>query len=304
MVQPNFLVIGATKSGTTSLYNYLKQHPQIYLTPVKETNFFAFMDQRVNFRGPGDQNKINRTSVTDWEGYNAQFSAVNRESAIGEISPLYMYFPMTAQRIYDAAPAVKLIAILRNPVDRAYSNYLHLRRDGREPCAEFSDAIAQEKKRIEENWGPFWHYQALGFYGEQLGRYYQLFNKEQIRIYLYDEFVRDPRSVLKDIFHFFEVDESVRPNLEMQYNVSGIPKNPKLHQLLTKTNYFKQITKRLLPDRTRRNAQILLTRIRNRNLMKPNLDQTIRQKLRDLYQEDILLTQKLIGKNLSYWLHD
>ena len=93
MVMPNFLVIGAAKAGTTSVYEYLKQHPQIWMSPLKETNFFALEGETLNFRGPGDQDYINRFSITKIEDYLNLFQGVSNQVAIGEVSPLYLYSP-------------------------------------------------------------------------------------------------------------------------------------------------------------------------------------------------------------------
>ena len=141
MVMPNFLVIGAAKAGTTSVYEYLKQHPQIWMSPLKETNFFALEGETLNFRGPGDQDYINRFSITKIEDYLNLFQGVSNQVAIGEVSPLYLYSLKAPERIRHYTPDTKIIIILRNPVDRAYSSFLHLIRDGREQIRNFAQAL-------------------------------------------------------------------------------------------------------------------------------------------------------------------
>lgn len=133
MTLPNFLIIGAAKAGTTSLYHYLAQHPQIYMSPIKEPNFFALEERCVDFRGPGDHLYIKQFSVTELERYRSLFQGVTHEQAVGEASPLYLYSPVAPARSHRYVPEMKLIAILRHPVDRAYSAFLHLLRDEREP---------------------------------------------------------------------------------------------------------------------------------------------------------------------------
>jgi hypothetical protein len=199
MPMPNFLIIGAAKSGTTALHSYLDQHPQIFMTPDKETNFFTFEGQTLNFQGPGDEG-INSFSITRPAQYQQLFSGVSGEKAIGEACPLYLYDPDTAQRIKSQLPEVRLVVILRNPVDRAYANYLHLIRDGREPCADFEQALQQEPHRVQQGWEWFWHYTQQGFYGQQLARYSQCFDREQIRVYLYEDLSKRPDWLFQDLF--------------------------------------------------------------------------------------------------------
>src|SRR5688572_7713518 len=130
MVMPNFLIIGAAKAGTTSLYSYLNQHPQIFMSPVKEPNFFALEGEKLNFRGPGDAQVINRYSITQLESYRAHFKGITQETCIGEASTLYLDHPKAVERIQHYTPKARLITILRDPVERAFSNFLHAVRDG------------------------------------------------------------------------------------------------------------------------------------------------------------------------------
>ena len=156
MILPNFLIIGSAKAGTTSLHYYLNQHPEIYMTAVKEPRFFALEGKNLNFSGP-DKDIINSTSVTTYEEYIALFEEVSSEKAIGETSPLYLYSEKAIQRIHHYLPDVKLIVILRNPIDRAFSCYTHLLREGYESLS-FADSLKAEEGRIHDNWAHLWHY--------------------------------------------------------------------------------------------------------------------------------------------------
>lgn len=294
MTLPNFLILGAAKSGTTALHTYLQQHPQIFMTPEKETNFFAFEGEELDFQGPGDD-AINQFSITALSAYQSEFGAVQDEPAIGEACPLYLYHPRAANRIHAYVPNAKLIIILRNPVDRAYANYLHLVRDGREPAPDFSQALQQESQRIEKNWEWFWHYIQQGYYQAQIERYYQQFSQENIRIYLYEDLRDHPQTLFKSIFNFLEVDSEFIPNLSIRPNKSGKPKNRLLHQVLTQPNPIKTILKPLFPAHLRQ-------KIQHRNLAKPSLSLEVRQRLLDLYQDDICRCQTLIQRDLSAWL--
>src|SRR3712207_4104321 len=131
MTLPNFLVIGAMKSGTTALYYYLEQHPEIYMSPVKEPNFFS------------QENAAD--TVTHIGTYEQLFKGASGKKAIGEASHSYLYEPRAAAEIRRYVPKVKLIAILRNPIDRAYSHFLHMVRSGTEPLDDFAQALREEE---------------------------------------------------------------------------------------------------------------------------------------------------------------
>lgn len=218
MTLPNFLIIGAAKAGTTSLYRYLDQHPQIYMSPIKEPNFFALEGQPLDFCGPGDAQYIRRFSVTDPDAYEALFAGVRDEVAVGEASALYLYSPAAPVNICHYAPQMKLIAILRHPVERAYSAFLHLLRDEREPLTDFSCALGAEETRVRRGWEHIWHYRRMGFYAEQLWRYYRHFGRDQIRVYRYEELRDEPERLTADIFEFLGVDPSFTPDMSVRHN--------------------------------------------------------------------------------------
>src|SRR3954452_17434204 len=123
MTMPNFLIVGAAKSGTTSLYYYLKQHPQVFVSPVKEPKFFAYEGEKVVYRGPGDAEN-NRRLVNNLADYRALFGGANGAKAIGEASPVYLYSPKACERIRHYLPDAKLFVILRDPAERAYPSFL------------------------------------------------------------------------------------------------------------------------------------------------------------------------------------
>ena len=294
MTMPNFLIIGAAKAGTTALHEYLQQHPRIYMTPTKETNFFAFEGEEINFRGPGDE-ALKDFSITDLETYKAQFAGVKEEIAIGEACPSYLYHSQAATKIKQYIPNARLIVILRNPVTRAYANFLHIVRDDREPCRDFALALQAEAERIANNWEWFWHYIQIGFYGKQLKHYYEIFPSSQIKVYLYEDLKENAIATLQDIFRFLEVDDTFVPNMALRPNKSGMPKNKLLHQILTKPNPLKTLLKPLFPAKIRQ-------KIQHQNLNTPQMSQEVRQQLLDLYRTDILHCQDLIQRDLSNWL--
>lgn len=308
MTMPNFLVIGAIKGGTTALYHYLKQHPDVFLSSIKEARYFA-----VDPDQPLDAGFNRFAPVTDLASYAALFDSVTNETAIGEVSPQYLYSPVAAANIKATIPDAKLIAVLRNPVERAYSSFMHHVRDGAEPLTNFAAALAAEPDRIEQQYGPLWHYKQAGFYSTQLQRYFDCFKPEQIKIYLYEDLKHDLPGVLQDMFQFLEVDPSFIPDTRTKHNVSGVPQNAYLHQTLSKRNpvykslsstlsHLPALKSQLKQSTMVRTYQRWIDQIRTQNLVKPTLSDELRVKLQQEYRADILTVQAMLNRDLSGWL--
>lgn len=294
---PNFIIIGAGKAGTSSVFYYLEQHPQIYMSSFKEPKFFALEGEPIDFQGP-DKDIVNRTSVNSLEAYQNLFQGVSEEIAIGEASPIYLYSPKAPGKIKHYLPEAKLIAILRNPVERAFSSFTHLLREGYENLS-FEQALAEEENRIQKKWAPLWHYKQKGYYYEQLKRYYDIFDRQQIKIYLYEDLQANSTKLIQNIYSFVGVDNTFIPDLSRK-NVSGTPKSRLVHDLFTKDNVLKSLVKPLLPKQLRRN--IADTAISQNLGSKPILSSETRDRLCQLYREDILQLQDLIERDLSAWL--
>jgi hypothetical protein len=303
MTLPNFLIIGAGKSGTTSLYHYLNQHPEIFMSPVKEPKFFALEGLGIYFQGPGDKEVMTQTSgnraVLEIDEYESLFDGARGAKALGEASPIYLHSPQAPARIRHYIPDAKLVVVLRNPIERAYSAYLHQVRDGREWLG-FREALLAEEGRIQRDWAPGWRYQRVGFYHEHLSRYYKLFGAEQIRVHLYEDLNKSPVSVSQDIFRFLRVDDSFVPDISLRHNVSGIPKSKALVALIKRPNPLKSAAKAVLPEKLRMRLSMNL---QNRNLSSaPPMPEEARMELIEAYREDVLRLQDLIGRDLSGWL--
>ena len=301
MTVPNFMIIGAAKSGTSALYRYARQHPEVYMSQVKETHFFSYKDAPPNTRGPGDT--VNE-AVTDMATYLTLFEDAGNAKAIGEASPTYLYSERAPGLIKEFIPEVKLIAILRQPADRAFSAFMHVTRDGREPVADFAEALQLEEERIAKNWGPIWHYRNVGYYSRQIERYYALFDREQIRVYLYDDFSVRPIDVLQDIFRFLDVEDAFVPDMRIKANVSGVQKSQSIYwlieRLFSRPNPIRAAARRLIGEETRWR---FTSSVRNRNLVRQSIPLDIRRELTELYRDDILRLQDFLGRDLSAWLN-
>lgn len=302
MNSPDFIIIGAAKSGTTSVYNYLLQHPEIFMCPRKEPSFFAFEGQTVTLAGPLDQEFHDRRVVSDIGAYQALFQDAEKGMKTGEASVIYLYSTEAPTRIKKHVPEVKLIAILRDPVDRAFSGFRHMRRDGREPIPDFARALRQEEARIKAGWEHQWHYAQLGFYYRQLRRYYDTFSRDQISVYTYDELLARPFAVLEDIFRFLDVDPTFRPDISQWYNIAGKPRSRVLHDFLLRSNRAKSLARTVVPSQV---TQKLWWRIKRWNIVAPagaDSSEASRPYLRQLYRDDIIQLQELLQRDLSHWL--
>jgi hypothetical protein len=295
---PNFFVIGAGKSGTTSLYHYLKQHPQIFMSPVKEPKYFAFAGQQLNFTGPGDQRVIPQTTTTS-DAYLDLFKDAGDKPIVGEASTIYLNTGETARRMAEQVPLARLVAVLRHPADRAYSAYMHLRRDGYESLETFAAALAAEPQRIREGYYYHWHLRTRGYYGRQLQAFYEQFPRNQIKVYLFEDFFDQPYRVLADIFQFLGVDDSFRPDISARHNQSGIPRNQSVQNFLTRPHPLKEWVKRFIPEHT---GHRMISVMQRGVVATPGLAPEIRARLTEDFREDILLLQDLIQRDLSHWL--
>jgi hypothetical protein len=303
---PNFFVIGAQKAGTTSLYHYLDQHHQVYMSPVKEPFFF---DHEIDSYGEVVQQRREGhhqpPRFVNLEEYRTLFRGVREETAVGEASPLYIYAPGTAERIKKYVPEARSIALLRNPADRAYSAFQHAVRIGVEPLTDFARALGEEEERIRNGWHYVFHYRSRGLYHEQIERYYEVFGRERIGVWLYDDLRDDPARVAQSVFRFLQVDDDFVPDTSSRHNPAGVPRSVAARatmKALDKTvgSLRKPFSpsSRIFPlvSKTRQAAQSRIF------TSPPPIDPEIREELMEGYREDILKLQELIGRDLSMWL--
>ena len=299
MTMPDFLIIGAAKAGTTALYEVLCQHPQIGMSPIKEPNFFALEGETLSYATGTTSKGYLEECITDLGCYQNQFRAYQPGMVLGEASPLYLYSPKAPEKIHHYLPKAKIIVILRDPVERAFSNFLHHIREGIEPVSSFEEALELEEKRREANWWWGFSYVKAGFYYTQLKRYSKRFPAQQIRVYLYEDFLQDPTRLVCNILKFLEVDSTFTPNLSERYNVSGIPRNQALWQFLTQTHPLKEPFKQLVPPELRKRIN---QRAKNRLLQKPSLSSATRTRLVEVFRPEVFKLQDMLQRDLSHWL--
>ena len=298
MTLPNFLIIGAAKSGTTALHSYLRQHPDVYMPEKKELSYFSH-----SITAPAINKLYLEEEIKSLEEYICYFSDATTEKAIGEASPMYLYFEIASVRINSLIPDCKIIAILRNPIERAYSAYLHAVRDWREPAKDFYEALDLEKNRINEGWSILYHYVNAGLYSHQLERYYEIFPSEKILVLLYDDLLSDPKMVFNDIFSFLGVDQNFFPDTAHHPNVSGKIKSQNFHSFMERffiyDNPIKAISRIIIPKKIRQTA---MSSLRSINMEKQKIPDEFRQFLRPKFLNEINSLQQILGRDLSEWI--
>ncbi len=297
MPGPDFLLIGAAKAGTTALFETLRRHPQIYMPRNKEPGYFTWVDRPLPIGGPGDRAALAPYAVTNWDDYLALFAGRHGEPVAGEASTVYLYDPDTASRIADLVPSVRLIAVLRQPADRAYAAYLHLVRDGRESMP-FAEALAAEPERVAAGWEPLWHYRAMGRYGEQLARYLACFPRAQLHVVLFERWRADPVAVLTGICRFLSIDPALCPPPAAKTNPGGIPRHPRLYAVLARPSDARARLRRWVPTPAR---AIVSRRLRRWPVTRPALDPALWRELTDGYRADIAGLEAQLGLDLSIW---
>ena len=292
MSQPNFIIIGAAKAGTTALYWYLAEHPEVFMSPVKETNWFAY---RRNERGElvyGDET-LHRFPVRSERQYARLFADPGGAKAIGEASPMYLECPESPGRIADSLPAAKLICSLRNPVDRAYSDYqMYLRERGR-------SLDPQRDLSADAEWiRPDSHWMRGSRYHDALRQYFERFPRNNIHVLLFDDLRRDPLGTVRDVYRFLGVDPEHAPDFDTPHNVGGMPENPFLERLFTQASAVRSAVEPWLPKL----ATDWLRRVRARNMQKaPALPESLRSRMAAHFDGDIAQTARLIGRDLDAW---
>lgn len=300
MKQPNFLIIGAQKCGTTALYDALRQHPEIYMSPVKEPFYFILNGTPPPFPIPSEEYRA-QLRYTD-ESYAALFQGATGQRAIGEASAIYLssYQPArTAANIYAFNPQMRLIALVRQPADRAYSAFHYYQGRNFEPEQTFCAALAAEPVRRKGNDLPDVRHFANGCYFANLKPYFDRFPREQLRVYLYEEWNQQPAAVLRDLFAFLGVDDHVMIEPERK-NVTFSYRHAWLQHFLNKPNAARQMLEIIVRGRLRAG---LYRRVKRYNRVKlPILDPQLRQELTERYRTDIEQLQTLIGRDLSHWL--
>lgn len=295
---PDFLIVGTARSGTTALHEHLGKHPGIFVPMQKEPCYFTFAGEDPSFK---DSRHRYTTTKQDY----LQLGADCEDRLWGESSTPYLYFfDKSIANIRQQVPgyeAIRIIMVLRDPAERAYSQYMHNRRDLREPLS-FEDAIASEAQRMQENWHFDFFYVDKGFYFQQVQAYLQAFDK--VHIILFEEFEKDPVAVVNGVLDFLELPDDVDLGMVKKKNQSGEMKHKWIKRLMSnRTNPVLNGLRRLMSRKARKQLRNYVKGlVLKHNLKKVDMDPATRKQLVELYRRDIEQLQKLIGRDLSAWL--
>ena len=280
---PNFLIIGAGKSGTSSLHEYLKQHPEIFMSPVKEPMYFRYGYGTEKLKH--DEKSYVKVLYDTKDKYLQLFKDVENEKIVGESSVTYLANPVSAQRIKDFNPNMKLLAVLRNPVERAFSFYKMSVRMGLEKKS-FKRAVNEELVGKRENDIQLRRYLFMSKSYDSIRVYNNHFDEKKFKIFLYED-LKKKDSFFKELFDFLEVDNSIKINTDIKHNISSqVPYHPffrSLYSMLRKhpTIYPDFLKKQYLPE----------------------LSMELRSFLVDYFREDTKSLQGLIWRDLKHWMY-
>ncbi len=294
-MQPTFLVIGTAKSGTTSLHRYLDQHPDICMSAVKEAFYFLPQATWKAWVGPGDQ-RLTHQYVTDAAAYEALFAEARPDQARGETSPLYYLYPEIIPHIQAQLPGVRLVVLMRDPVTRAFSNFLHQRREEVEPRRRFERALAEEGSRLAAGWRPFWGYRDQGRYAHHLRPWVDAFG-DRIHFMALEDLHRDPVSQMRSLFRFLGVDDAFAPDTRARYNISGEVRSKRVRSRLISKRPLGGLTRYLLPHGTRRWLAYRLQRINTRY---PEMRPETRDALIEYFAPDTGLLEEMVGRPMPW----
>lgn len=279
---PNFFIVGAPRAGTTSLYEYLKNTKGVFMPSIKDPDFFS-VDINMDFSV--------LKPIKDKKKYLKLFENVKDEVAIGEASPTYLHDPKAPTLIHDVIPNAKIIIILRDPVERAYSYFLNLVSSGT-PSDSFSDCI---KRGFNSPSGYSVHVIDDGFYYEQVKRYVDLFGENQVKIFIFEEFIKNPRECLKEILNFLGVYSEPPKIVGQVFNPTREPRG-KIAKKIIKSKTLRKVVKETLP----RSSTSTLKMLFGKKTKKIPLSMEDRKFLEDIYRENVKKLQNLLGRNLPW----
>jgi hypothetical protein len=288
--KPNFFVIGAARSGTTALAEMLRPHRDAFVTLPKEPHFLAFANHPPHFTGPGDDDTINRVAVTDPDAYLALYADAGNRSVRGDASVSTLYYADTAvANIERYFPDARLVVILREPAERAFSAYSYLRARGYEACDDFNDALALEPERRELGWHHIWHYVEMGRYAHQLRPFVDAFGAERVQVLFYEDLDRDPVTVGRRLFDFLRLDgePAAAPS---RVNVSGAPRSSLAQRAIwwgTRQPRLRATVKAVTPFSLRE-------RVRRANLTQAAPPRDAVERLSEVFADEILELRSLL----------
>lgn len=315
MVQPDFFLAAAPRSGTTSLFNYLLQHPQIAMSHKKEPAYFHFAYPRPDFEelarqhGPGHlaqsiahYDRTRSGAVTEQNEYESLWPEPDSARTRGEATPTYMYDTNALDLIRESNPSAKLILLLRNPVDRAYSQYLQYLRHGFESIYDFEEALEQEPVEIETFWWGQRRYRRMGLYAAHVERCMSLFPDGNVGVFLYEDLVALPHRTVEAIVRFLGIDDPFTFDTSAHYKAAFVPAPGVAVRMAHSDGVLKRTARTLLPSRLRNRMYRHL--VYRQSIDPPALQPETRRSLIEFFLPDVVRLERLLGRELSSWKTD
>lgn len=292
---PNVYVIGAPKCGTWSLFEHFRLHPDLYVPEKKELHYYSHADLLTKTGGPGDP-EILRPVVKNKPDYLAYYAGAAGFARAADISPSYLYNLRAGRRIQADVPDAWIVAILRDPVERAYSQYLHMRRSQHEALS-FDDALDAEPERIAAGWADGWRYVAGSRYTAGLAEYLDVFGPDRVHVMFTEELAERPGDVLRSLFGFLDVTTDVEVE-DIRRNVGGEARSARLARAIARPSRLARCAAALLPQsaRTRISLRLFETNVR----AAPPMREPTRQRLRQEFTTEVAQLSRLLGRNLPW----
>jgi len=295
---PQFLVIGSARSGTTYLTRQLDLHPEISLSDPKEPHFLAFAGEKLAFTGPGDEETINRRAITDEPTWRELFAGPGpaRLRGEGSVSTLY-YHERAIENIRTYCPQVKMIVLLRDPVERAYSAHQYWTSRGFE-TETFSRALDLEDSRIRDGYHHIWHYTRMGRYAEQLAPFLDAFDRDDLLVLGYEDFMADRPAGLARCQAFLGVENVPSPEVDLDVNAGGQPRSRLAAQVLRRSRSIqplRQAVKAVVPFAVRE-------RIRSANLAASAIEPADRARLEQVFEDERRALAVLLPDQAPGWV--
>jgi hypothetical protein len=299
---PDFFLIGVPKAGTTALHSALAEHPQLFLSKVKEPKYYMCGDSPPPaYKGPGDAHS-SREWIWQRSRYQRLFRNAPDRALCGESTPFYLYNRDARRRLAADVPHARLVVVLRDPVDRLYSNWMHLWVDGLEPCADVVEACAREERRINAGWAPFWHYRSLGMYGRQLADLYDHFPAEQVLLVRYRELVDSPGETIDRVCRFLGISEEEVPMVPADNSRPFVEPGARTRAVGSLVRWGARAGALFPPELWRAASRPLVGVLQHRGRSsRPTLSASQRAELLEPFLPDIDRLEELTGQSFDDW---
>ena len=289
------MVAGAGRAGSTAVAEALRAHPDVFVTQPKEPHYFALGGRPATFTGPGDDTTINRVAITDVDQYLALYPEAGNYLALGEGSVSTLYYPEhSIPAIRAMNPEMRIVIMLRDPVNRAFSSFQYLSVRGFEPLPDFLAAVEDEPRRRELGWHHLWHYTSMSHYAADVEQFRTAFG-DQVGVWFHDDLDSDPTGTIEAIQRFVGVDPSRSASSDVQrVNASGQPRVPALQAAMQwggRHAGLRGVVKRVVPFGVRE-------RIRSANLAPNATTSDVRAQLRPTFAKDLLRLEEVLGRSV------